>query len=97
MISVGILKRPGMAQIDIRDTGVGIPPEHLPHIFERFYRAHRVRSGIEGGSGLGLNIAKSIAEMHGGNITVDSEVGCGSTFHISLPLAGSDSTPGKEP
>lgn len=85
-ISVNAIKRVDMVQIDISDTGMGIPPEHLPHIFERFYRAHHVHSDIDMGVGLGLSIAKTIAEIHGGNIGVESKVNKGSTFHVMLPL-----------
>ena len=86
-ISVNAIKRMDMAQIDISDTGMGIPPEHLPHIFERFYRAHHVHAGVDVGVGLGLSIAKTIAEIHHGNIEVESEVNKGSTFHVLLPLS----------
>jgi two-component system, OmpR family, sensor kinase len=68
----------------VRDTGVGIDPADLAHIFERFYRATRVRQ--QGGTGLGLAIAKWIAERHGGRITVDSRPGEGSTFTVWLPV-----------
>ncbi len=69
----------------VRDTGVGIPKEDLPRIFERFYKADRARSG--GGTGLGLAIAKHIVQGHGGRIWVESVEGRGSTFYFSLPLA----------
>jgi signal transduction histidine kinase len=59
----------------------------LPFIFDRFYRADRVRTNGEGGTGLGLSIATTIAKMHGGTIEVESEVGAGTTFRIILPLA----------
>ncbi len=75
--------------IHVRDTGIGIPPEHLPHIFERFYRVDKARSRQLGGFGLGLSIAKHLAESQGGRITVQSEVGKGSTFTLWLPAASS--------
>ena len=70
----------------ISDTGIGIPSEHIPFLFERFYRVDKTRSRSEGGSGLGLSIAEKIAEVHGGKIEVESQVGKGSTFRVSLPL-----------
>lgn len=73
--------------LTIRDTGQGIPAEHLPHIFERFYRADRARSSAEGRAGLGLAIVKAIVEAHGGTVQAasDGQPGRGSTFTISLP------------
>jgi heavy metal sensor kinase len=75
------------AEIGVRDTGVGIPPEELPRIFERFYRADAARSREAGGAGLGLCIGKTIAEAHGGRIEVESRVHAGSTFRVFLPLS----------
>ncbi|MCS6860608.1 MAG: ATP-binding protein [Abditibacteriales bacterium] len=71
--------------LSVSDTGVGIPPEHLPHIFDRFYRVDAGRSRDAGGSGLGLNIVKWAVEAHGGTIAVESEVGKGTTFTVRLP------------
>ena len=71
----------------VRDTGIGIAPEDLPHVFERFYRAAKDRSRQSGGTGLGLSIAHWIAQRHGGGILVQSTVGIGSTFYVRLPLA----------
>lgn len=75
-----------VACVEIRDTGIGIPPNDLPHIFERFYRADRARSRETGGSGLGLAIARWVVEMHRGSITAQSVLGEGSVFSIVLPL-----------
>jgi two-component system OmpR family sensor kinase len=76
------------AEIVVQDTGIGIPSGALPRIFERFYRVDPARSREAGGAGLGLCIAKTIAEAHGGRIEVQSTPGAGSTFTLVLPLAG---------
>ena len=73
--------------VRIRDTGVGIPKEDLNQLFERFYRVDKDRSRATGGSGLGLAISKQIVEMHGGSISVESEVDVGSVFEVRLPKA----------
>ena len=71
--------------ITVADQGVGISREHLPRLFERFYRVDKARSRDLGGTGLGLSIVKHIAQVHGGSVSVDSVVGRGSTFRIHLP------------
>jgi histidine kinase len=74
--------------IAISDSGLGIPPEHLPHIFTRFYRVDKSRSRVGGGSGIGLTITKHLVEAHGGRIWAESQgKGKGSTFHFTLPIA----------
>jgi signal transduction histidine kinase len=73
--------------IRVEDNGEGIPPEHLPHLFERFYRVDKARDRERGGSGLGLSIVKAIVEAHGGSVWVESEVGQGSIFSVSLRRA----------
>ncbi len=73
-------------QLQIQDNGTGIDPKDLPHIFERFYRGDKSRKQKEGETGLGLAIAKSLIEAHGGTISVESTIGKGTTFIISLPL-----------
>ncbi len=85
-ISVSVQPEGNMAVVSVSDTGIGIPPEDIPHIFDRFYRVDKAHSRVEGGSGLGLAIAKRITEIHGGKIEVESKVGTGSTFRVWLPL-----------
>ncbi len=75
-------------RVAVQDTGVGIPPEHLPHIFDRFYRVDKSRSRRAGGSGIGLTIARHLVEAHGGRIWAESEgEGRGSRFTFTLPIA----------
>jgi two-component system phosphate regulon sensor histidine kinase PhoR len=74
-------------RIFVRDTGEGIPAQHLERLFERFYRVDRARSREMGGTGLGLAIVKHLARAHGGEVKVTSELGQGSTFEIDLPGA----------
>jgi heavy metal sensor kinase len=76
-----------MVELRVRDTGMGIASEHLPHIFERFYRVDTARSRDSGGSGLGLAICQSILAAHNGTIAVESEVGVGTTFIVRLPIS----------
>jgi two-component system phosphate regulon sensor histidine kinase PhoR len=82
-------------EITVEDTGIGIPKEHLPRIFERFYRVDKARSRELGGTGLGLSIVKNIIESHGGTVQVQSTLNLGSTFRIILPLAGPNPQPVK--
>ncbi len=76
------------AVLTVKDNGVGIPAEDIPHIFDRFYRVDkaRTRTGEEGGTGLGLSIVRQIVRLHAGTVTVDSEVGSGTVFTVTLPL-----------
>jgi len=76
----------GEVVIGVRDQGPGIPREHVPRLFERFYRVDKARSRDLGGTGLGLAIVKHITQAHGGHVSVDSVVGRGSTFRIHLPM-----------
>jgi PAS domain S-box-containing protein len=73
-------------RIDVADTGMGIPPSEVDHLFDRFFRASNARGARVPGSGLGLPTAKAIAELHGGRIEVDSVVGTGTTFSVYLPI-----------
>lgn len=84
-IAVEPLKQQRMLTISVKDTGIGIPPESLDRIFDRFYRVDKARSRQQGGHGLGLSIAKWIVEAHGGTIHVQSEVGKGSEFIVKIP------------
>ena len=88
-VNVEVTSQPGQVKFGISDTGIGIPPEHLPHIFTRFYRVDQSRSRQGGGSGIGLTIAKHLVEAHGGRIWVESPgAGKGSTFIFTLPVRG---------
>ena len=91
-VSVSLVRKDLNALVSISDTGIGIPSEHLPHIFERFYRVDKARSRADGGVGLGLAIAKYIAESHKGQITVESEPDKGTTFTVSIPLKNTELT-----
>jgi signal transduction histidine kinase len=92
-VTIGLARDEQWAYVSVSDTGMGIPEEDLPHIFDRFYRVDKARSRAMGGTGLGLSIAKWIAEAHGGRIAVRSTVGAGSTFTVSLPLIPSSVPP----
>jgi two-component system, OmpR family, sensor histidine kinase BaeS len=73
--------------VEIVDSGIGIAPEHLPHLFERFYRVDKARSRALGGHGIGLTISKALVETHGGRIWATSDgPGSGATFRFTLPL-----------
>ena len=77
---------PGEARMEVSDTGIGIPEKDLPFVFERFFRSDRARRAYTGGSGLGLSIARWIVEAHKGKIAVESTVGEGTTFTVTVPL-----------
>ncbi|MEW6182647.1 MAG: two-component system histidine kinase PnpS [Bacillota bacterium] len=85
-IVIKAVTSPGWIKVDVRDTGIGIPKESLPRIFERFYRVEKARSRASGGTGLGLAIVKHIVEAHGGRVDVESELGGGSRFSFYLPV-----------
>jgi signal transduction histidine kinase len=85
-IRVRLTESPGEARMEVTDTGIGIPAEDQPFVFERFFRSDRARRAYTGGSGLGLSIARWIVDAHKGTIAVESAPGKGSTFTVRLPL-----------
>ncbi|MGI9952466.1 ATP-binding protein [Moorellaceae bacterium AZ2] len=85
-VTVAASREGSKARVEVRDTGIGIPEESLPRIFERFYRVDKARSRAMGGTGLGLAIVKHMVESYGGSVGVESQVGKGSTFHFVVPL-----------
>lgn len=95
-VKLSLQKDKEWVRIAVNDTGIGIAPEHIPHLFDRFYRADKARARAAGGAGLGLAIAKSVVDAHNGKITVDSKVGRGTTFTIWLPLKA-NSAPEADP
>jgi signal transduction histidine kinase len=84
-VDVSLLDDGEFVVVRVADTGVGIPEEDLPQLFERFYRVDKDRSRATGGSGLGLAISRQIVELHGGELSVESRVGVGTTFDVRLP------------
>jgi heavy metal sensor kinase len=86
-ISVVLRRRDPWAEIEVSDTGMGIPAQHRAHVFERFYRVDEARSRAEGGTGLGLTICRWIAKAHGGDISIESREGEGSKFTVRLPAS----------
>jgi len=87
-VDVTVTSQDGKVVVRVADTGLGIPQRDLPRVFERFYRVDRARSRETGGTGLGLAIVKHVAENHGGEVTVTSELASGSTFEVRLPVGG---------
>jgi signal transduction histidine kinase len=86
-VRIGLVKKDGFAIASVADTGIGIDPQDLGRVFDRFWRADKARSREQAGAGLGLSIAKWIVDVHGGSISVESELGKGSVFAIHVPLA----------
>lgn len=84
-VEVAVANVGGSIELAIRDTGVGIAADHLPHVFERFYRVDKARTRAEGGTGLGLSIVESIVVAHGGHVEIDSQPNEGTTITVSLP------------
>jgi signal transduction histidine kinase len=85
-IRIALQSQPGAVQVTIADTGIGIPAEDQPHIFERFYKADKSRRRADGGNGLGLSIVKKIVDLHHGTVSVDSQPGQPTCFTVVLPL-----------
>ncbi len=85
-LSIATEQRSGLLDIHVSDTGIGIPPESVDHVFDRFYRVDKARARAAGGAGLGLSIVKAVVDAHGGEVKVTSEIGKGSKFTVSLPL-----------
>jgi len=93
-VTVGARPVPGGVELVVTDTGDGISADHLPHVFERFYRVDAARDREHGGSGIGLTIARSLVEAHGGSVGVTSPgPGRGTTFTVTLPRTGRPSAP----
>ena len=86
-VTLAMKLRDRFAIVSVDDTGIGIAPEDLKFVFDRFWRADKARSRREGGMGMGLAIAQSIAQHHRGEIVVSSQLGVGSCFQVRLPLA----------
>ena len=95
-VTVTAVEIDDMVEVSVADTGEGIPPADLPHIFERFYRADKSRNRATGGHGLGLTVSRGLVEAHGGAISVESEHGLGSRFTFTLPIAGRDTSEGTQ-
>lgn len=86
-VRVSVALCDGQACCEVRDSGAGIAPEHLPHVFERFWRADAARTRATGGAGLGLAIVRQLVELQGGSVSVTSTLGVGTTFVVRLPAA----------
>jgi signal transduction histidine kinase/integral membrane sensor domain MASE1 len=91
VVTLGVVGR--RAVLAVYDTGIGIPPEELPHLFERFHRARGQRGRTQEGTGIGLSLVQELARLHGGTASVTSSVGRGSTFTVSIPLGTAHLSP----
>jgi two-component system OmpR family sensor kinase len=90
-VTVRVGRSGDLAVLEVSDTGPGVPPEHVPHLFDRLYRVGLGRSRADGGAGLGLAIVSAIVRAHGGRVEVDTAPGEGATFRVLLP--GSEAAP----
>ena len=97
VVTIGVGRFGASVEVSVADTGPGIAPEDLPHVFERFYRVDRSRSRSEGGSGLGLAIAKEVVEAHGGRIWVESGQGERAVFTLRVPVSPDGGSIGEQP
>jgi signal transduction histidine kinase len=95
-VTVRAMRENGSFEVSVDDTGPGIPQEHLPLVFERFYRVDPSRSRDDGGTGIGLAIARSVVEAHGGRIWAESRVGEGSSFRFVLPVGSTERPPNED-
>jgi heavy metal sensor kinase len=91
-IRLRVARQNGHAVLHVTDNGIGIPPDALPHVFDRFFRVDKARSRNEGGAGLGLSIVKSICAAHGAEVEVESASGAGSHFRVILPAANPETS-----
>ena len=85
-VAVRMAERTGQAVLSVRDTGIGIAAQELPHLFERFHRVEAAHGRTQEGTGIGLALVAELVKMHGGEVRVESTPGDGSTFSVSLPL-----------
>ncbi len=88
-VTIGLTANNDVVQFYIKDTGLGIPPEDLPHLFQKFYRVDNSATRTIGGTGLGLFISRKVVELYGGHVWTESELGKGSTFFVNLPRVSS--------
>jgi signal transduction histidine kinase len=88
---VSVVQAGRTAKLVVRDTGIGMAPDVVPHVFERFYRADTARSSQVDGAGLGLSLVRWIADQHGAAVDLESRPGHGSTFTISMPVSTAES------